>query len=57
MTDEKTKAVIDLLEDAVYVVKKGKLKKIDKPQSGFGEQLVTWQDGKIHAEKVSYTMK
>ncbi|MDW0113781.1 DUF3954 domain-containing protein [Sporosarcina saromensis] len=54
---EKGKAVVDLKEDAVLVIKKGKLKVVTKPDSGFGEHLITWQDGKIHAEKVSYTMR
>ena len=48
---------ISLNEDAVLVIKKGELKKMTKPDSGFGEHVITWQDGKIHAEKVSYTMK
>lgn len=48
---------IKLDEDAAYVVKKGVLKKVPKPSTGFGEQLITWQDGKIHTEKVSYTIK
>lgn len=49
--------VVSLEEDAVLVVKKGKLKTVTKPDSGFGEHLITWQDGKIHTEKVSYTMR
>ncbi|MEN2765661.1 DUF3954 domain-containing protein [Ornithinibacillus xuwenensis] len=53
---EKT-AEIKLDQDAVFIVKKGQLKKINAPDSGFGEQTITWQDGKIHAEKVSYTVK
>lgn len=48
---------INLSTDAVLVIKKKDLKLITKPESGFGEQLITWQDGKIHTEKVSFTMK
>ncbi|WBX81307.1 DUF3954 domain-containing protein [Virgibacillus salarius] len=54
---KESKATVDLNEDAVLVVKQGKIKRIPKPDSGFGEHVVTWQDGKIHAEKVSYTVK
>lgn len=50
-------AEIKLDEDAVFVVKKGVLKELPKPPSGFGEQFITWQDGKIQVEKVSYTVK
>ncbi|MEK5068087.1 DUF3954 domain-containing protein [Sporosarcina sp. FSL K6-1508] len=48
---------ISLNTDAVLVIKKKDLKLITKPESGFGEQLITWQDGKIHTEKVSFTMR
>ena len=53
----KKAAEIKLDEDATYVVKKGVLKEVPRPTSGFGEQLVIWQNGKIHVEKVSYTVK
>ena len=54
---QQNKATVDLNEDAVLVIKEGKLKRIPKPDSGYGEHVVTWQNGKIHAEKVSYTVK
>lgn len=54
---QQNKITVDLKEDAVLVIKEGKLKKIPKPDSGYGEQVVTWQNGRIHAEKVSYTLK
>lgn len=50
-------AKVDLSEDAVLVIKKGELKRVPKPDSGYGEHVITWQNGKIHAEKVSYTVK
>jgi len=57
MLDESTKAVINLLENAVYKVKDGQLEKVDMPGDGFGKQVITWQNGKpIHYE-VSYTKK
>ncbi|WP_373894448.1 DUF3954 domain-containing protein [Virgibacillus sp. CBA3643] len=51
------KAEVRLDEDAVIVIKNGELKRVPKPDSGYGEHIVTWQNGKIHAEKVSYTVK
>ncbi len=51
------KATIDLKEDAVYIVKEGKLVPVDKPASGFGTQEIHWQDGKILQHKVSYTKR
>lgn len=37
---------IDLLENATYVVKDGKIEKLGCPQSGYGKQTVLWQEGK-----------
>lgn len=54
---ETSKVEINLREDAVIVVKNGEVQRIPKPDSGFGETSITWQNGKIHAKKVSYTMK
>ncbi len=54
---ETSKVEINLREDAVIVVKNGVPEVIPKPDSGFGETSITWQNGKIHAKKVSYTMK
>lgn len=48
---------INLNADAVLVIKRQDLKLITKPESGFGEQLITWYEGKIHTEKVSFTMR
>ena len=57
MMDERTKAVIDLLEDAVYRVVNGKLEQVDKPGDGYGKQIITWQNGKPTHYEVSYTKK
>ena len=35
----KTTAEIDLLKNAVYVVKDGKLQETTKPESGYGKQI------------------
>lgn len=56
--DSKTmKAEIDLRENAVYRVIDGRLEKIDTPGVGFGEQIITWQNGKPTHYKISYTKK
>ncbi|WP_339161769.1 DUF3954 domain-containing protein [Siminovitchia sp. FSL W7-1587] len=57
MQDNTTKAVISLLDNAVYRVVDGKLEQVDKPKDGFGEQTIYWQDGKPHRYKVSYTKR
>lgn len=51
------KATVDLKQDAAYIVKNGKLEKVDKPGDGFGKQIITWQDGKPTHYEVSYTKK
>lgn len=51
------KAEVSLKEDAVLVIKNGELRSVPTPDSGFGEQSVLWQDGKIHTIRVSYTEK
>lgn len=51
------KAEVDLNENAVYQVKDGELKKIDKPGDGFGKQVITWQNGKPTHYEVSYTKR
>ncbi len=51
------KATIDLKEDAVYIVKEGKLEQVDKPGEGFGKQVITWQNGKPTHYEVSYTKR
>lgn len=39
-------AEIDTTEDAVFVVKGGRVTRFAAPITGFGEQIITWQDGK-----------
>ncbi|MBW8350763.1 DUF3954 domain-containing protein [Bacillus sp. IITD106] len=45
MTDEKTKAVIDLLEDAVYIVKNGQKTKVSPKD--FGQDIIFWKNGQV----------
>lgn len=57
MLDESTKAVINLLENAVYRVVDGKLEQVDKPGDGFGKVTVHWQDNKPYLYEVNYTKR
>ena len=45
MFDESTKAVINLLENAVYVVKDGQLTKITAKE--YGQDTIIWKQGKV----------
>lgn len=47
----------ELKEDAVLIHKNGEIHVIDKPKTGYGENVVTWVDGRIQADRVSYTNK
>lgn len=40
------KAEIDLSKDRVFIVKNGIVKCKEAPATGFGEQVITWQDGR-----------
>ncbi|WP_077616939.1 DUF3954 domain-containing protein [Caenibacillus caldisaponilyticus] len=51
------KAEVNLLENAVYMVRDGKLEKLDVPGDGYGKQTITWQAGKPVHYEVSYTKK
>ncbi|MCM3787471.1 DUF3954 domain-containing protein [Domibacillus indicus] len=48
---EKMTAEINLMKNAVYVVKDGKLQEVAKPDSGHGKQIISWQGNKpCHAK-------
>ncbi|MGJ9460303.1 DUF3954 domain-containing protein [Oceanobacillus sp. CF4.6] len=49
------KAEVSLNEDAVYRVLQGKLEKLDKPPTGFGEVVQKWEAGKLGRYEVKYT--
>lgn len=49
--------MIDLKEEAVYQVKDGELKKVTTPLTGYGKQVITWQNGKITYSEVTHTEK
>lgn len=50
-------AQIDLMENAVYRVVDGQLIKVTKPGTGFGEQIITWQNNKPTHCKITFTEK
>lgn len=50
-------AEIDLMENAVYRVVDGQLIKVTKPGTGFGEQIITWQNNKPTHCKITFTEK
>ncbi|WP_121605403.1 DUF3954 domain-containing protein [Virgibacillus sp. Bac332] len=52
---KESKATVDLNEDALYRVVQGKLEKMDKPPTGFGEVIQRWQDGELGRYEVKYT--
>ena len=45
MEDIKTTAEIDLIENAMYVVKDGSLTKVTAKQ--YGQDLIIWKDGSV----------
>ncbi|MDE3837917.1 DUF3954 domain-containing protein [Bacillus methanolicus] len=44
---EKMTAEISLMDNSLYVVKDGKITKIEAPQTGYGEYTAVWKDGKV----------
>lgn len=55
--DEDMIAEVDLRENAVYRVKDGQLEKLHSPPTGFGKQVVLWQNNKPETWELSYTNK
>jgi len=45
------------MTDGVYVVKNGQSKRVTPPESGFGKQTITWENGKPTRWEVSFTEK
>ncbi|WP_299090376.1 DUF3954 domain-containing protein [uncultured Metabacillus sp.] len=43
---ERMTANIDLMENAVYAVRDGKLLRVPTPPDGFGKQIIEWEHGK-----------
>ncbi|WP_243881341.1 DUF3954 domain-containing protein [Rummeliibacillus suwonensis] len=55
--ESKMIAEIDLHENAVYVVCKGKLQPVDPPPTGYGKQEISWQKGMPTHSEIKYTQK
>lgn len=54
---EKMTAEIDLMKNAVYIVKDGHLVLVDTPPKGYGKQVISWQSGKPSYFELNYTNK
>ncbi len=57
MADKQIKVNVNDLKDKVIIIKKGVPTVLDKPQTGFGENVISWTEGEITADRVSYTNK
>lgn len=51
------KLIEELKENAVYIIKDGKIKEVDIPGDGFGKQVIFWQDGKPLYYEINYTKR
>ncbi|MGY6209895.1 DUF3954 domain-containing protein [Cytobacillus firmus] len=54
---EKMTAEIDLMKNAVYIVKDGHLVLVDTPPKGYGKQVISWQSGKPSHYELNYSIK
>lgn len=52
-----TKVEIDVTDNKIYVVKNGEITPLNPPATGFGEQIITWQSGKVDRVSTTYTEK
>jgi hypothetical protein len=43
---EKMTAEIDLMKNATYIIKDGKIQEVPQPAAGYGKQVISWQGGK-----------
>ena len=57
MADKQIQILVKDLKDKVIIIKKGVPTVLDRPATGFGENVISWTDGKITADRVSYTNK
>ena len=44
--DKDMVAEVDLMKNATYVVRDGKLSEVPSPSAGYGRQVINWQSGK-----------
>ncbi|OTW72638.1 DUF3954 domain-containing protein [Bacillus thuringiensis serovar roskildiensis] len=52
-----TKVEIDVTDNKIYVVKNGEVTPLNPPVTGFGEQIITWQGGKVDRVSTTITEK
>lgn len=48
---------VDLMKNATYIVKDGKIKEIPVPESGYGKQVISYQGGKPCNAKLETDIK
>lgn len=54
---EKMTVEIDLMKNATYVVRDGELTIVDTLPTGFGKQIINYQNGKWSHYDISYSKK
>jgi hypothetical protein len=54
---EKMTTEIDLIKNAVYIVKDGHLVLVDTPPKRYGKQVISWQSGKPSHYELNYSNK
>ncbi|PGB86950.1 DUF3954 domain-containing protein [Bacillus toyonensis] len=52
-----TKIEIDVTDNKIYVVKNGEVTPLNPPATGFGEQIIIWQGGKVDRVSTTSTEK
>lgn len=53
----KKNAEIDLMINATYIVKDGKLQLVPMPPEGYGTQIINWQGGKPCTGRLEQVLK
>lgn len=48
---------IKLKDNEIYVVKEGKLHKVDKPKHGFGKTVIHWENDKVTRAEITTSQK
>ncbi|MED1381138.1 DUF3954 domain-containing protein [Bacillus mycoides] len=51
------KIEIDVTDNKIYVVKNGEVTPVNPPATGFGEQTIIWQSGKVDRVSTTSTEK
>ncbi|MBT2580229.1 DUF3954 domain-containing protein [Bacillus sp. ISL-8] len=51
------KIEIDVTDNKIYVVKNGEVTSLNPPTTGFGEQTIIWQGGKVDRVSTTSTEK